>query len=217
MCERSLRPGDVTDDTDSTDRGDGEGPRAWWNARYEADDMPWDTGEPQPALVAAVETYGLSGRVLDMGCGTGTHALWAAERGHEAVGIDISDRGIERARERAAERGLDVTFRVGNALDLPDDIGSFGTVLDSGLFHAFEAEKHAAYVEQVTRVVPSGGLVALVGFGPGAPDDFGPVPLSPAAVREAFADGWTERELREAPFETSEQSVPGLLAVLERD
>lgn len=196
---------------------EGDGPAAWWNARYESGDCPWDTGDPQPALLDVVERHGLSGRVLDLGCGTGTHALWAAEHGHEAVGIDISERGIERARTDAAECGLDVTFRVGNALDLPDDLGPFETVLDSGLFHAFEGDQHAAYVAEVAEIVPSGGRLALVGFGPDAPDEFGPIPLTRDAVRTAFDSGWTELELREAPFETNDTSVPGLLAVFERN
>ena len=195
---------------------DGEGPAAWWNARYESEDVPWDTGEPQSALVEAVAKYGLSGRVLDIGCGTGTHALWAAEQGHAAVGIDISERGIERAQARAADREFDVGFQVGNALDLNEDVGEFDTVIDSGLFHAFKAEGHAAYAEQVASVTSPGGRLFLVGFGPDAPTDFGPVPMSPADVRRAFADGWTELVCREAPFETRAMDVPGLLAVLER-
>jgi SAM-dependent methyltransferase len=200
---------------ENTQSGD-EGPAAWWNERYESGDMPWDTGEPQSALVEAVEEYGLSGRVLDIGCGTGTHALWAAERGHPAVGLDISEQGIERARARAADRDLDVRFRVGNALDLDADIGEFGAILDSGLFHAFEAEGHAAYAAEVADVLRAGGRLFIVGFGPDAPTDFGPVPLSPADVRQAFADGWQELACREATFETRAMDVPGLLAVFER-
>ncbi|WP_276258439.1 SAM-dependent methyltransferase [Haloglomus litoreum] len=195
----------------------GEGPAAWWNERYESEDMPWDTGEPQSALVDAVAEHGLSGRVLDIGCGTGTHALWAAERGHPAVGVDISERGIERAQARAADRDLDVRFQVGNALDLDDDLGTFGTVLDSGLFHAFEADGHATYAAEVAEILESGGRLFLVGFGPGAPTDFGPVPMSPADVRRAFADGWRELVCREATFETRAMDVSGLLAVFERD
>jgi SAM-dependent methyltransferase len=202
----------VPEDTQS-----GEGPAAWWNERYESADMPWDTGQPQSTLVDAVAEHGLSGRVFDIGCGTGTHALWAAEQGHPAVGIDISERGIERAEVRAADRDLDVRFRVGNALDLDDDLGGFGTILESGLFHAFGAEGHDAYAEQAAQVLTTGGRLFLVGFGPDAPTDHGPVPMSPPDVRRAFADGWTELACREATFETRAMDVPGLLAVFDRN
>lgn len=42
------------------------------------------------------------GRVLDVGCGTGEHALMAASLGYEAVGVDMSMRAIELAKTKAA-------------------------------------------------------------------------------------------------------------------
>jgi 2-polyprenyl-3-methyl-5-hydroxy-6-metoxy-1,4-benzoquinol methylase len=43
--------------------------------------------------------------VLDSGCGTGEHALMLAERGFEVLGLDIAPTAIERARDKARERG----------------------------------------------------------------------------------------------------------------
>ena len=63
------------------DQSETEGEARWWNEVYEGETVPpWDTGHPQPALVDAIESYGLAGPVLDVGCGTGTHALWASPR-----------------------------------------------------------------------------------------------------------------------------------------
>lgn len=198
---------------------DAEGdPAEWWDEEYErGEPAPWDLGRPQPAFVAFAEREGLAGRVLDVGCGTGTHARWAAERGHPAVGLDVSERGVEIAREAASEQGLDATFRVGNALDLPGDLGPFDTVLDSGLFHAFDAERRRTYADELAGVVAPGGLVLVVGFAEGAPEDWGPNPFSRSDVRAAFAaDGWSVHETRDVEFETRKASVPGLLAVVER-
>lgn len=201
----------------NTESGDDD-PAAWWNEVYESDDpAPWDTEEPQPAFVAFAESEELTGRVLDAGCGTGTHALWAAARGHPAVGVDVSERGIECARAAAGERDLDVTFRVANALNLPEDLGPFDTVLDSGLFHAFESDHRETYACELAGVVEPGGQVLLVGFREGAPEDWGPNPFSRADVRAAFADeDWTVHEFRDTTFETRETSVPGLFVVVER-
>ncbi len=58
----------------------------------------------------------ITGSVLDIGCGTGEHALFFAEEGHEVWGIDASPRAIQKAGEKAAERGLRVNFLVMNAL-----------------------------------------------------------------------------------------------------
>ena len=42
---------------------------------------PWDIDRPQPAFVALAESGLVTGRVLDVGCGTGEHALMAAAMG----------------------------------------------------------------------------------------------------------------------------------------
>lgn len=207
----SMSNGRDSDTADATD------PAEWWNEVYGREaNPPWDTGEPQPALVDAVERYGLSGRVLDAGCGTGTHALWAVARGHAAVGVDFSEEGVERAREKAAVQGLDVTFRVADLLDAPGDLGPFDTVLDSGLFHAFETGERERYARELARLVRGGGLVFLVGFAEGAREDAGPNPFTVEDVAGAFEEGWEVLETREVAFETTETSHPGLLAVVER-
>lgn len=199
------------------DQSEREDEARWWNEVYESETVPpWDTGQPQPALVDAIESYGLSGPVLDVGCGTGTHALWASEQGFTALGIDFSEGGIKLAQKKATERRLDTDFRVADALNLPSDLGPFETVLDSGLFHAFETDQREIYARELAAVVSSGGHVFLVGFAEGATEDAGPNPLASDDIHAAFGNEWTVREIQEGMFETRVRSEPGLLAVVER-
>lgn len=59
---------------------------AHWDERYEKTNVPWDTGE-------FVQQRSLrSGRVLEVGCGTGTNAIWLVSRGMDVLGIDIPAR-----------------------------------------------------------------------------------------------------------------------------
>ena len=60
-----------------------------------------------------------STRILDIGCGTGRHAIELAARGYAVVGVDLSMAQLARARAKAAERGLAVDFRPADARDLP--------------------------------------------------------------------------------------------------
>ena len=91
------------------------GPPSRFEAAY-AGTPPWDIGRPQPAFLALVEAGLVTGRVLDVGCGTGEHTLLAAGMGLEAVGIDSAPTAIDRARRKAVERGLPARFVLGDAL-----------------------------------------------------------------------------------------------------
>lgn len=58
-------------------------------------------------------------RILDVGCGTGRHAIELAKRGYRVTGIDLSDSLLERAREKAAKSNVHVDFRKHDARNLP--------------------------------------------------------------------------------------------------
>lgn len=52
--------------------------------------------------------------VLDLGAGTGNHALTLVRRGYELVGVDLAGEMVEIARRKAAEEGLEIDFREGD-------------------------------------------------------------------------------------------------------
>src|SRR2546422_10430369 len=94
----------------------------------------WDIGRPQPAFMELAEAGALRGNVLDVGCGTGEHALLAASLGLTATGIDAAAAAIAIAERKAQDRGLTARFLVWNALELASLDDRFDTVLDCGLF-----------------------------------------------------------------------------------
>jgi SAM-dependent methyltransferase len=59
-----------------------------------------------------------SRRILDIGCGTGRHAVELAARGYRVTGIDLSESMLARARENARRRGVQVEFLRADARDL---------------------------------------------------------------------------------------------------
>ena len=83
--------------------------REKWDARYAAGAY----GErPHPTrLLADWLPHLPRGRALDLGCGAGRNAVYLAANGYEVEGVDISEVGLARARERAAAEGAAVLFR----------------------------------------------------------------------------------------------------------
>ena len=151
---------------------------------------PWDIGRPQPVLLALAEAQMIVSPVLDVGCGTGEHALMAASRGHEATGVDTSPTAISIAEGKAAERGLEVRFHVADALDLASLDEKFTTVLDSGPFHVFENEDRGRFVESLRAVIPPGGRYHMLCFSDSQPGEWGPRRVAEREIRSSFADGW---------------------------
>jgi len=178
-----------------------------WDSAYETGSRaPWDIGRPQPAFVRLADGGLLCGRVLDAGCGTGEHALLAAARGADVVGVDISPRAIEQARRKAAERDLAVRFEVADALSL-DGLGlTFDTVIDSGLFHVFDDADRTRYVTSLASVLPPGGTCYLMCFSERQPGTMGPRRVRQEELRAAFSDGWAVTAIVADAFELN----PGL-------
>ena len=165
--------------------------RPWDDSYRDALAPPWDLGRPQPAIVRLAERDGFAGSVLDAGCGTGEHALYLAARGHETLGVDVAATAISQAREKAADRGIAASFLVADALQLERLDRTFERVLDVGLFHTFDDDERARYVESLARVASPGSVLHLLCFSDATPGDQGPRRVTEAELRSAFASGWS--------------------------
>ncbi len=161
-----------------------------WDDSYIGASPPWDIGRPQPAFLRLADAGALTGALLDAGCGTGEHAMLAARRGAEALGIDVSPRAIEIARRKASERGVETSFRVLDARRL-DTLGlSFDTIVDSGLFHVFDDDARTRYVTALHAVLRPNGHLHLMCFSDDEPGDWGPRRITELELRAAFSSGW---------------------------
>lgn len=157
-----------------------------WEESYRAT-PPWDIGRPQPRF-AELE---LAGRVIDVGCGTGEHTLFAAEQGADALGIDISAAAIAKAREKARERGVDASFEVLDAFDLPTLGKTFDVALDMGVYHVFdELDVRERYAATVREILEPGAVLHLMCFSEHTPGDWGPQRIREDELRATFGGGW---------------------------
>lgn len=103
-------------------------------------------------------------QVLDVACGHGNAALAAARRFCQVTGVDYVPALLERARQRAAAEGLEVSFQEGDAEDLPFGDACFDVVLSTcGAMFAPDQERTAA---ELLRVCRPGGRIGMVNWVP---------------------------------------------------
>ena len=122
---------------------------------------------PVSATLLATGLLGPGDLTLDVGCGDGTEALALASRGVPVVGVDWY--GVERARDEARRRGLELTTRFErvSALRLAHafEPGTFDAALDLLVYNNVVARKGwaagARYLEGLARVLRPGALFAM--------------------------------------------------------
>jgi SAM-dependent methyltransferase len=109
-----------------------EANRAAWNAgaadyvepgreNWAADEISWGIwAVPESRIGIVPDVEGLD--VIELGCGTAYFSAWFARRGARPVGVDISERQLETARQLQAEHGLDfpLLHESAEAVPLPD-------------------------------------------------------------------------------------------------
>ena len=185
-----------------------------WNDSYASGQpLPWDTGTPDPLLVEMIESRAITpGRALEIGCGTGTNAIFLAERGFEVLGIDVSEIAVEKARAKAQGR---CRFETLDFLAAAPAGGPFQFIFDRGCFHVFdEDDERSRFAENVAAVLVEHGIwVSLIGSTEGAPRDQGPPRRSAREVMNAI-EPWLEIvQLRSAEFGVYEEQLKSWVCV----
>lgn len=163
---------------------------------YRQGTPPWDIGRPQPEVVRLADDGEIVGDVLDAGCGTGENALHLAARGRRVLGVDASPCAVERARAKAAARGIPAAFLVADALDLAALRRRFETVLDCGLFHVLERDDRRRYAQSLCEVLSPGGTLHLLCFSDVEPLGSTPHPIAEGDLRDAFRSLFALTRLR---------------------
>lgn len=175
-------------------------PESWFDSAYQGT-PPWDIGHPQPEIVRLDQSGQITGSVLDVGCGTGEHVLYLAGLGYEVIGVDSAPTAIKKARAKAKQRGLEVTFALGDALNLSIPDHRFDTVIDMGLFHVFSDEERPRFREGLERVLRPGGTYFMLCFSEKEPGDWGPRRVTQAEIRSVFKDGWRANYIEPSTIE----------------
>jgi SAM-dependent methyltransferase len=196
-------------------------------AMWSAGDWPAIAPTIADASSVVVEKLGVGPGhdYLDVATGSGTAAILGAARGARTTGLDFVPKLVDAATERAAAEGVEATFVVGDAQDLPFEDDSFDRV--SSVFGAMFAPDQERAAAELVRVCRPGGIIAVAAWTPEGlngrmfmtlgkhlpppPEGFKPPILwgTEARVRELFAghDTETERVMLTTEYEDFDEFV----------
>lgn len=157
----------------------------------------WDSRVTPPEVVEQIASTPTRGRALDLGCGTGTNAIFLAQHGFQVVGVDFSARAIAIARERARRANVAIDFHIADVTRLDFLQPPFDFVLDIGCLHGIEPAGRARYAAHLARLTRADAHFMLYAFSPAPPDAprrqraFRNIGITPDQVRALFAPSFT--------------------------
>ncbi len=173
--------------------------RDYWEARYQAADMPWEKGAPSPGLVdfLAANPKLKRGTVCVPGCGSGHDVRAFAQAGFDAFGFDVAPSAITSAEAKTKAVGLTATFALTDFLrDEPPK--KYDWLFEHTLFCAIQPSERDEYVRAVLRWLKPGGQYLAVNYFLTDPDG-PPFPTTRAEQVERFSphfellSDWTPR------------------------
>ena len=122
--------------------------------------MPWETG-PREELVELVESRRIAPcRAIDLGCGTGSNAIFLAQHGFSVTGVDFATVAIKKARRRASAAGVNVEFLVDDLTDLTVQ-GPFDLLVDYGALDDLRPGDRDLYVRSLLPLTRPGSRYLL--------------------------------------------------------
>ncbi len=167
--------------------------------------VPWDEGLPAQELMEYFESLSsMPKRVLEIGCGTGTNAIWMTQQGCAVIATDISPTAIEAAKKKCEEARANVDLQISDIIEaLPVPVGSVDLVFDRGVFHVMAPEQREAFVNQVASALNDGGYwLCLAGNADQRrdPDEMGPPQLTATVLISSTEGKFELHRLERASF-----------------
>ena len=191
-----------------------------WDKDYRGNKPPaWDIGRPSDELQKLVKEGTVRAcRAVDLGCGSGTDAIFLASHGFDVTAIDISPTALSQAEEKARKAGVSVRWILADVV-APPNVGSFDFVYDRGCYHNVRDQNLTAYVDTVRRLSHPGTRFLLLSARRAEQASKGSAGVTEEELRYDFLSLFDVEWLREIRLESNEPGVtpPGWSALLIRN
>jgi methyl halide transferase len=185
-----------------------------WDESYRGGKRPpWDAGRPSGELQRIVEKGIVRAcQAVDLGCGSGTDAIYLASKGFDVTAIDIAPTALSQAEEKARTAGVKVRWLLADVL-APPRLEPFDFIFDRGCYHEVRIHNANAYVETIRRLSRPGTHFLLLAGNPNElPLQYAPPQVAEEDIRSDFSSLFDFEWLRETRFETTNTLSMGPLA-----
>jgi SAM-dependent methyltransferase len=159
-----------------------------WNRRYETADTPWDSGLVSRELRRVVEAGDVKPcRAIELGCGTGTNAIFLAQQGFDVTAVDLAPSAIERANAKAQESKVTAKFLHADVTKLDELQTPPDFVFDRGCYHCVRrAGLLDGYLATLARLTKPGARMLVLAGNPDAGEEGGPPKVTAAQLTAEF-------------------------------
>ncbi len=174
-----------------------------WDERYQTGELPWDSGIRSRELARVLSEHHIAPcRAGELGCGTGTNAVFLAQEGFDVTAFDLSPTAIELANRRAEAANVNARFLVADLIRFDLDVEPFDFLFDRGCFHCAREMSLTSYQETLKKLSKAGTrYLVLTGNANEQNEGQGPPRLTEQQIRDELGDLFQVEFIREFRFE----------------
>ena len=175
---------------------------------YQDGYMPWAHKNPDFNLVEMVERWPIKPcKILEMGCGTGTDAIWLASQNFDVTACDVTDIAIQIAESNLLDKNTKCNFHVLDCLNDAIPESPFEFVFDRGYFHSYDTKKdRRKLAKKIAESLKPNGLWLSISGSFDAPErETGPPRLKAKDIIDGVEDHFKILSLNATQFGNDEE------------
>lgn len=132
---------------------------------YKQKNIVWTESEPPEELTKLIRGRKIKlCKVLDIACGEGYNSIYLASKGFDVLGVDISKRAVQYAKENAKKAGLKIRFKEINLKNIDNLNEKFDFILEWSVLHFLPFDKRKEYINKIYAILNDNGKYLSVCF-----------------------------------------------------
>lgn len=179
-----------------------------WEGHYQSGHTPWDSGLASAELRTVLAEFDIpAGRAIELGCGTGTNAVWLAQQGFAVTAVDCASTALAAAQRKALAAGVTVEWVAADVANFGRGGPAYDLLFDRGCYHCCRQVDLAGYLETHRQVTRPGSWALVLAGNPDAGPHGNMPQVTAAQLLLEFEALYRVRRLRPFHFEDAGGAV----------